>query len=374
MKKFIKSFVFALFVFTLSFSSFSVSTNALSTTPLVFSDVSVDYPYYDAVSYVKSQGIVNGYPDGTYLPDKTVSRAEFTKIIMEATLEKDFIDSCERVDDFADVLDSDWFVNYVCIASSNGIISGYSDTSFKPNDPVNFVEAAKIVVNGFYYSKIENDSQDWFKPFVVELENRNAIPTSVSSFDSQITRGELAQLIYLLKSGIDDQESNHFYSFEDGKYSKIDGAVQKSVMNVNVKTADPVEITLDNLDPEGAHMMFDFDTGTIGGDNVTPDFYLFEHFFSSDWMHSVDWNVVKMDKAFNEVSECPSTGYASVYDVNEEGFGTPYNPYSGDIYCLITSENKHVLLEIISAYNEGDDIFVKFKYLIQPYGGRKFNL
>jgi len=338
-----------------------------------FSDVHSETPYYEAIKYVKDEGIVNGYSDGTYLPEKTINRAEFTKIIMEATVPADFFDICERQDSFSDVLDSDWFAPYICMAHTNGVIDGYSDTSFKPNDPVKFVEAAKIIVKGFSYSTQEFENDDWYKPFMVELEKRNVIPSSIRSLENQVTRGEMAQLIYSLKESISDQEANHFYTFSDGEYTKVEGQVQNFIMDTSTKLGDPIEVTLDNSDPDGQKAMYDFDTGVLGGDDVTPDFYLFEHFFGDQWMHSSDWNVVKMETTFEDTKECPASGYSSVLSDNGDGTGTPADPYTGDVYCLQTSELNFVLLEVLDAGNDGDYIAVTLKYLIQANGGRDFN-
>jgi len=339
----------------------------------IFSDVHPETPYYNAIKYVKDQGIVKGYEDGTYQPEKVINRAEFTKIIMEANVPAESFTECERQDSFADVLDTDWFAPYVCVAYDRGTISGYSATSFKPNNPVNFVEASKIIVKGFVYDTNEYENEDWYKPYMVELEKRNAIPTSIRTLDNQVTRGEMAQLIYSLKEGLTNQESNHFYTFENGEFTKIDGQVQTFIMDTSIKLGEPIEVTLDNSDPDGQNTMFDFDTGVLGGDGVTPDFYLWEHFFGDQWMQSVDWNVVEMETSFEDTKECPASGYSSVTNVNEEGYGDPIKPDQGEVFCLLTSEERYVLLEILSEGNDGDDIHVTLKYLIQPEGSRTFH-
>jgi hypothetical protein len=59
-----------------------------------FSDVSSGHVNYDAIKYVQDNGIVSGYQDGTFKPDKTINRAEFTKIIVAARFPTAAIDSC----------------------------------------------------------------------------------------------------------------------------------------------------------------------------------------------------------------------------------------------------------------------------------------
>ena len=111
-----------------------------------FSDVSSDHLNYDAINYVQQNGIVNGYPDGTYKPDEFINRAEFTKIVIEASFPGQALGSnC-----FPDVT-AEWFSKYVCFAKGQGIISEYPDGTFKPGNNVAFSEDSKIIVNSVVY-------------------------------------------------------------------------------------------------------------------------------------------------------------------------------------------------------------------------------
>lgn len=164
-----------------------------------FTDV---FPYHrnaDAIEYVQSEGIVSGYEDGTYKPDRTINRAEFTKIVIEAQFDQTEIDGCKRVY-FPDVPAGQWFTKYVCIARKNGIIQGYPDGTFKPAQNISFVEAAKVIVMTFGYEF--GADPIWYKPFVEALGNKKAIPTTIDRFEKPITRGEMAEMIYRLKKQI----------------------------------------------------------------------------------------------------------------------------------------------------------------------------
>lgn len=172
-----------------------------------FSDVTTDHLYYDAIMYIQEEGIVEGYPDGTYKPDITINRAEFTKIIVEAAVGTPGA-SIER-HCFPDVdMEDDWFYMYVCFAKGKGWIHGYPDGYFRPGQPVNFAEAAKIVVNTFGYP-VES-IEPWYKPYVDVLDEKNVIPPTVVTFDQNITRGEMAEMIYRLKNDITYKPSNSY--------------------------------------------------------------------------------------------------------------------------------------------------------------------
>ena len=198
------SILFALICFLSSSSSFAESN---------FFDLSVGHSNSEAIEYVHQQGIVSGYPDGSFRPEGLVNRAEFTKILVEATFSADKIERCKS-SSFPDVSVDEWFAPYVCMAKSWGLVDGYPDESFRPDGLINFAEAAKIVAGAFKYS-VEVDSETWYKPFVVQLESRGAIPSSVVSFSAELTRGELAEVIYRLKKGVVNKKSRSYVQLSE---------------------------------------------------------------------------------------------------------------------------------------------------------------
>ncbi|MBU1019129.1 MAG: S-layer homology domain-containing protein [Patescibacteria group bacterium] len=175
-----------------------------------FSDLSENHPNYNAIDYVQSQGIVSGYDDGEFKPNNKINRAEFVKIVVNALFTSDEIDNCTPIKSFSDIVGDEWFAPYVCVATNNGVISGYDDGTFKPANNINFAEAAKIMVGAFDYEV--GFDEIWYKPFVQELESRGAIPTSICSFDQYVSRGEVAEVIYRLMGNINDKTSTEFFT------------------------------------------------------------------------------------------------------------------------------------------------------------------
>lgn len=196
-----------------------------------FRDVPYDHPNADAIAYVKAQGIVSGYPNGTYRPDQTINRAEFAKIIMESNFTQQALDVCDpSYFYFWDANKTAWYSPYLCLAAQHKIIGGYPDGSFKPAADINFVEAAKIIatidnfyINGVgYHNSVTTDgrvlgpdlpaSQDgyWYESYVRYLSNHAAIPLSISTLDHPLTRGEMAEMIYRLKTKNADKPSRTY--------------------------------------------------------------------------------------------------------------------------------------------------------------------
>jgi predicted DNA-binding antitoxin AbrB/MazE fold protein len=178
---------------------------ATQTTYSAFPDVADRHTNFDAVKFVESEGIVNGYPDGTFKPLRNINRAEFTKIIIEAVHPGESLGSnC-----FPDVKE-EWFAQYVCFAKQKGIINGYPDGTFKPGQSIAFSEAAKIIVSTFGYPTQVDGI--WYKPYVEALSEKSAIPTSIAAFGKNIGRGEMAEMIYRLKASVDTKSSHTYRS------------------------------------------------------------------------------------------------------------------------------------------------------------------
>jgi uncharacterized protein YkwD len=205
--KFLSAFLSASIILSWSLIQFSHwSLPALA----AFSDVPDNHPYATAVEFVRSKGIVKGYEDGTYRPNNTINRAEFTKILIETIFDKATIDGCLADNPilFTDVKKTDWFAPYVCVAKLYLIITGYPDGSFKPGSNINHAESAKIFVISIDLpvTNISGD-QAWYEAYTQTLTILNAIPKSVLSASHTLTRGEMADTIYKLKDHIDEIDS-----------------------------------------------------------------------------------------------------------------------------------------------------------------------
>ena len=80
MKKGLKSIIIMVLAITMLVQA-PITAGALTTSNTSFSDVSQDAWYYDTVNKLSTLGIINGYPDGTFKPDNTLTRGEFIKML-----------------------------------------------------------------------------------------------------------------------------------------------------------------------------------------------------------------------------------------------------------------------------------------------------
>ena len=106
-----------------------------------FSDVSADKWYNNAVSTLCHMGVLGGYSDGTFRPNAPITRAEFAKIAVSFAQ----ANGSAVYSYFTDVKTTDWFAPYVTAAKDSGLIEGYSDGSFKPENRITRAEACAIV-------------------------------------------------------------------------------------------------------------------------------------------------------------------------------------------------------------------------------------
>jgi len=100
----------------------------------------IDNWAYTQITDLMQRGIVSGYEDKTFKPDNNVARAEFMVMINKA-----FGYNLTKEISYTDVKAGDWFYNDVAIASAAGYIAGYADGSMQPNSPVTREQAAVML-------------------------------------------------------------------------------------------------------------------------------------------------------------------------------------------------------------------------------------
>ena len=117
--------------------------------PRSFSDISGDDQYYMPVTYCAQKGYVNGYPDGTFKPEGQITRAEICGILARFLSLKEVGKHTLP----ADVPAGHWASGSIAAIISNGIMSGYEDKSFKPENKLTRAELAVIIVNAKHPSQ-----------------------------------------------------------------------------------------------------------------------------------------------------------------------------------------------------------------------------
>lgn len=102
--------------------------------------------YASAVARLEALEIIVGYEDGTFKPDNSITRAEFAAIMVRAMGMEDVAIGSSANTKFVDVLGSHWASGYINLATAQGLIVGYPDGTFKPEAKVTYSEAVTMIV------------------------------------------------------------------------------------------------------------------------------------------------------------------------------------------------------------------------------------
>lgn len=150
--------------------------------------------YEEAVAKLIAENVVNGYPDGTFRPQNKVTRAEAAKMIVLATGEKQTAAGETPV--FTDIK-GHWAESYVQTAANAGILNGYPDKTFRPEQTVTYYEMAKILVaaKGYTEDQLEGTWPDNYMNKAAELKITANLPETEDPAGSAL-RGETARMIY----------------------------------------------------------------------------------------------------------------------------------------------------------------------------------
>ncbi|MEE0154214.1 MAG: S-layer homology domain-containing protein [Agathobaculum butyriciproducens] len=152
----------------------------------------------EVVNTLVSLGVVNGYDDGSFKPNGTVTRAEMAKMIY--VLRTGNSDASAYNDDKTSFTDigSHWARGYIKYCQSLGIIAGKSNTKFCPNDKVTAQEAAKmlLVTLGYNATKAGLTGAGWASKTNALADENGLLKDVTTSFTAACPRQYAAQLIY----------------------------------------------------------------------------------------------------------------------------------------------------------------------------------
>ncbi len=166
----------------------------------LFSDVPASYWAQAVINKLSTLGYINGYPDGSFKPENSISRAEFATVLVKAFNLP--LASGKVFDDTA----NHWAKDHIAGAYAAGIVSGYSESSFGPDDPITREQMAAMIVKA---AKIEaatekvaftdsGEVSDWAKDAlaaVVQNKIMQGYPDGAFAPRNKATRAEAVTVI-----------------------------------------------------------------------------------------------------------------------------------------------------------------------------------
>ena len=185
MKKGMKSLIAMLLAAVLLCTAVSAAT---------FSDVDENEEYAQAINYVSSIGLMVGYGDGTFQPDKTVSRAEMATILCKM-MGKDR-DLKQDGSVFSDVPTTHWGNGYVVKAASLGYLSGYGNGKFGPDDTVTYEQVLTMIINAIGYGE-EAGTRGGYPDGYISIADEFYYTNGLSAQKGELmSRGKVAMILY----------------------------------------------------------------------------------------------------------------------------------------------------------------------------------
>lgn len=144
-------------------------------------------PADDAVANLNEMGIVQGYADGTFGLENNITRAEFAAIVVRMLGLEDLAKNSVYTSQFSDVSEG-WFVGYVNVAAGKGIINGFEDGTFRPQEQVTYAQAATMIVR---YLEEKVDGGVWPANYLAKANELGVLKDAqaVGSVMDATTRG-----------------------------------------------------------------------------------------------------------------------------------------------------------------------------------------
>lgn len=177
----------------------------------VFPDVPDGHMYQEEIEFLVGRQVINGNPDGTFSPLRNVNRAEMLKMLYRVAEKTP--DAASRLC-FPDVQPGSWYEPYVCDAAKHHYVEGYSDGTFRPERPVTRVEALKMIttVLGIPVPELSQRARDvvkfvdvsfsaWYTKYLYLAFTRGILPIEGQDGprffpDQPLLRGEAAAYIF----------------------------------------------------------------------------------------------------------------------------------------------------------------------------------
>ena len=124
----------------------------------------IDVEYLTAVQYATGKGIISGFPDGSFRPAETLTRAQAAKMIcitLEGAEKADALP--ENSSAFSDVPDNNWASKYIAYCAERNIVAGVGDGRFDPDGALSVCAFGKMLLVAYGHDPVAEGlvGSDW---------------------------------------------------------------------------------------------------------------------------------------------------------------------------------------------------------------------
>jgi len=149
--------------------------------------------YYDAINYLVENGYANGYVDNTIRLNNSITRGELAKLAVTILFENQVPNGVNNLIDIG----GHWAEEYIKIANENGIINGYPDKTFRPDNKITYDEVITIITRMFAGEDELINIKIWPTDFVTYAKNKGILQNiSIGNNSFQANRGDTFLMLY----------------------------------------------------------------------------------------------------------------------------------------------------------------------------------
>ncbi len=173
----------------------AAGTIKCSANPIFFTDIDAENAaLYTATKQLHVLGILNGYSDRTYLPEKPITRAEMAKIMVA------FMNETATADEnspYTDVDKTHPLYDYICTATRLALFCGHGDGTFTPEAGITYNEAFKLITCALGYAPMAADMGGYPYGYLMTATDLGiSSGLAITDTNATATRGEIAILLY----------------------------------------------------------------------------------------------------------------------------------------------------------------------------------
>ncbi len=221
-----------------------------------FPDVPHNHPNKDAIDFLSDNGVVAGYEDGSFVPDKEITRTEFCALVARTTgYGKTEYEAVELP--FSDVPEDYWGKNHISFCYERGLVNGMGDGIFNPAHKVTYEQVIKIAVcvigEDEEATKIIGDK--WYSGYVEVAEKSGLLNNVNVELGQNTPRKEAVQVVYNAIMLKNEKEENE----EDEAKEDDESEEEKSQLELEYEKKDFSDVNVILLD--AGHNFYGKDIG-----------------------------------------------------------------------------------------------------------------
>lgn len=223
-----------------------------------FKDVPKSHQFYEEITELSEQGVINGYSDNTFRPNDSLTRGQAAKILARALQLN--VDAAENAN-LADISPTHQYYGEISALKEIGVLSGFEDNTFRAGQPLQRHHIAKMLSTAFMLNPFSekdfpfNDVPDDYQYYVMALYDNDVTKgKTATTFDGRtsITRGQMAAFLSRAKAASniesitlrDNMYSNESMLYDTNwKSSKHDAIYATDDTITVVEANEDVEIT-----------------------------------------------------------------------------------------------------------------------------------